>query len=140
MDRPSIMFFKRKCCSEGYIDPTFSRPQEASDQDELYRSCYMLLGNLYLTPEWTGSAANAGPGASGWVDFQVKSEGWVIKCTRDGNRLDKHIARFQPGGRYHNWIQSGRVHDFILLDFPSGLRFPERGEVSLEHPPLSTTS
>lgn len=44
----------------------YSRPLKDSYQDELYRSCYVLLGNLYMTLEWTGSAANAGPDAE-WL-------------------------------------------------------------------------
>lgn len=87
------------------------RPLEASFQDEFYKSCYKILGNSYLTPEWSG------PTVKGWVDFHVKTQGWVVECMRDGNKLGEHISRFQPGGRYYAGIRSGEITDCILLDF-----------------------
>lgn len=84
-----------------------SRPLEAQFQDEFYRACYLLLDRfVYLTPEWTGRAY-----------FQIKSVGWAIECLRDGDRLDEHVARFLPNGKYHSWIASDQVKDYILLDF-----------------------
>lgn len=88
-----------------------SRPLETSYRDEFYASCYRLLGNSYLTPESTG------PNVSAWVDFRVKNQGRVIECMRDGSKLNEHIARFKPDGRYYPWILSGEVREYILLDF-----------------------
>ena len=87
------------------------RPVEAQYQDEFYRACYALLGNIYLSSEWSGKGKN------GSVDFLVKSLGWAIECVRDGDRLEEHISRFQVGGRYHRWICSGDIKEYILLDF-----------------------
>ena len=87
------------------------RPVEAVYQDEFYRASYKLLGNVYLSSELVGESAG------GRVDLQIKSKGWAIKCVRDGDRLEEHIARFLEGGKYYQWITSGEVQDFILLDF-----------------------
>ncbi|KAN0084838.1 hypothetical protein V8E54_001305 [Elaphomyces granulatus] len=88
------------------------RPVEAQYQDELYRACYVLLDkNLYLSSEWAGSTTG------GRVDFLVTSMGWAIECIREGDRLEEHIARFQEGGRYYQWIQSKKIQDYIMLDF-----------------------
>ena len=88
------------------------RPLEAQYQDEFYRACYEVLdGNAYLTSEWAGDSSR------GQVDFQIKSVKWAIECVREGNDLDDHIARFQPGGRYHKWMISGEIQEYIILDF-----------------------
>ena len=84
---------------------------EAQYQDEFYRACYVLLGNIYLSSEWPGKGKN------GRVDFLVKSQGWAIECVRDGDGLGEHISRFQVGGRYHKWISAGHITEYILLDF-----------------------
>jgi hypothetical protein len=42
---------------------------------------------------------------------------WVIECVRDGDEIDEHIERLQQGGRYYNWIVSGEVKEYIILDF-----------------------
>jgi hypothetical protein len=54
---------------------------------------------------------------SSHMNFLVKSQKWAIKCIRDGNRLEEHISKFEQGGRYHKWIASGEIQEYILLDF-----------------------
>ena len=90
---------------------TQPRTVEAQYQDEFYRACYVLLGNIYLSSEWSGKEK------SGRVDFLVKSQKWAIECVRDGDKLEENISRFQGGGRYRRWIDSGEVEEYILLDF-----------------------
>ena len=87
------------------------RPMEAQYQDEFYRACYVLLGNIHLSSEWSGKEK------SGRVDFLVKSQKWAIECVRDGDKLEENISRFQGGGRYRRRIDSGEVEEYILLDF-----------------------
>ena len=87
------------------------RPLEAIYQDELYRSCFSLLGNIYLTSEWSGKEKK------GRIDFLVRSVKWGIECVRDGAKLQEHIGRFAKKGRYYPWIESGQMKEFILLDF-----------------------
>lgn len=100
------------------------RQVEAQYQDEFYRACYALLdNNLYLSSEWTGRATG------GRVDFHVRSVWWAIECLREGDRLEEHIARFQVGGRYYKWIQSGEIQDYILLDFRKSRPRKSRGMV-----------
>ncbi len=98
-----------------------SRPVEAQYQDEFYRACYALLGNIYLSSEWTGNLVG------GRVDFQLRPVGWAIECVRDGDKLKEHIARFQPGGRYDKWIQSREIQQYILLDFRTSMPRKIRG-------------
>ncbi|KAL1966800.1 hypothetical protein VTN77DRAFT_3765 [Rasamsonia byssochlamydoides] len=89
-----------------------TRPLEAQYQDEFYRACYELLeGHLYLNSEWTGQKIG------GRVDFYVRQVQWAIECLRDGNNIEEHIARFCEGGRYHKWIQTGEIREYIILDF-----------------------
>ena len=81
-------------------------PVEAQYQDEFYKACWEVLGNVYITPEWSGQPS------AGRVDFQIKSIGWAIECLRDGNGLNEHIKRFQPpDGKYYRWVKSGEVQD-----------------------------
>jgi len=87
------------------------RPVEAQFQDEFYRACYTLLGDIYLTSEWSGK------GLGGSVDFQIKSQKWAIECVREGDRLEQHIERFLEGGRYYKWIESREIEDYVILDF-----------------------
>jgi len=95
---------------------------EAEYTHELSRACYYMLGqNLFLTPEWRGSSSN------GQVDFYIKSVKWAIECVREGDRLEQHIARFQPGGLYHPWIATEEILDYILLDFRTSKPSKKRG-------------
>jgi hypothetical protein len=87
------------------------RPLEAVFQDELYRSSFSLLGHIYLSSEWTGRDKN------GRIDFIVQKMKWGIECVRNGCKLQEHINRFLPSGRYYPWIASGQITEFILLDF-----------------------
>lgn len=88
------------------------RPLEAKYQDEVYRASYELLGRqIYLTSEWSPAGLN------GRVDFQVPSMKWWIECLQEGDRLREHVARFENGGRYFNWVAKGYIKENILIDF-----------------------
>ncbi|KAH0558586.1 hypothetical protein GP486_004759 [Trichoglossum hirsutum] len=87
------------------------QPIEGRYQDELYRACSALLGEVYIFSEWSGT------GSRGRVDFLVQSQRWAIECVRDGDRLNEHISRFQQGGQYYDWIQNGDIGQYIVLDF-----------------------
>lgn len=78
------------------------RPLEAV-YDELYRACFLLLKNVYISSEWGEEGKN------GWVEFLVLQMTWAIECVRNGSRLDEHISRFQKGGRYYQWIESEAI-------------------------------
>jgi hypothetical protein len=91
------------------------RPVEAQFQDEFYRACYTILKGIYLTSEWSGRESG------GSVDFQIKCQKWAIECVREGDRLQEHIARFQRGGRYYEWITTGQVKEYIILDFRTSM-------------------
>src|SRR5205814_9758251 len=90
------------------------RAVEAKYQDEFYLSCDAVLGSIHLSSEWTGNGRGK---PSGRVDFLLTSTGWAIECVRDGDRLEEHIARFQLGGKYYQWITSGQIKDYVIVDF-----------------------
>lgn len=98
-----------------------SRPLEAEFQDEFCRASFQLLGNPFLKPEWSGTKK------TGWVDFAVPSEGWVVECVRNGDNLKEHIDRFKTNGKYHEWIRDGEITGFILLDFRPSVPRKRRG-------------
>jgi len=101
------------------------RPVEAQYRHEFARACYLALSyNLHLTAEWKSPLSNS------QVDFQIKSVKWAIKCVREGDRLEDHISRFQPGGRYYPMIECGEIQDYILLDFRTSKPRRARGMVS----------
>jgi len=101
---------------------------EAQYQDELYRACYIALDDIYLTSEWSGKSLG------GQVDFQIKSVKWAIECVREGDRIKDHIARFQSGGRYHKWMTSGEIEEYIILDFRKSKPQKARGNYLLSFP------
>ena len=70
-------------------------PVEARYTHELSRACYEILGDIFLDPEWKGRSS------CGKVDFYIEPVKWVIECDREGTRLQEHIRRFQPGGKYY---------------------------------------
>lgn len=115
-------------------DSAVSRPLEARYQDEYYRASFELLGNLYLQSEWAGTQQ------TGWVDFAIPSEKWIVECGRDGDKLKEHMERFQKNGKYSQWISDQKVEDFILLDFRRSIPRRQRGMFFLpflsSHPPF----
>jgi hypothetical protein len=115
---PTLLSPTRPSLRAGAVVP----PKEAEYTHELSRACYHILGqNLFLTPEWRGSSSN------GQVDFYIKSVKWAIECVREGDRLDQHIARFQPGGLYYPLIATEEILDYILLDFRTSKPNKNRG-------------
>ena len=67
------------------------KPLEYMYQDEFYKACCVLMGNVYLVPECSGFVG------SGRIDYHVRGAGWVIECTRDGTTSNEHATRFLPG-------------------------------------------
>ena len=96
---------------------------EAQYQVELYRACYVLLDRyIYLTSECVPK--------EGQIDFQIKSMHWGIECVHDGDRLEGHMQRYHPGGRYYAWISSGQINEYTILDFRKTRPKKARGMVS----------
>ncbi len=52
--------------------------------------------------------------AKGRVDFFVDSKKWAIEVLRNGDRIEEHLARFAPEGRYCKMLDAA---DYIFLDF-----------------------
>jgi len=102
---------------------------ESQYQDEFCRACYLVLGgNVHLISEWAGRLLG------GRVDFQVMPVKWAIECVREGDRLEDHIARFLPEGKYYKWIMSEEIKEYILLDFRKSKPRKVRGIVIFSIP------
>ena len=100
-------------------------PLEAQFQNEIYRAVYHALGQkIFLTSEWGASSKD------GRVDFLLKKVKWGIECVREGTRLDEHIQRFLPGGRYYPWIEEKQMSDYILIDFRKSMPKMPKGNKS----------
>lgn len=115
----AIRAFKRSSLASSYRGlgtSAIQKPLEAQYQDEVYRATYEILGKqIHLSSEWSSE------GSSGRVDFQVRSMKWAIECVREGDRLQQHVARFQPGGIYSRWIEDHSITQFIIIDFRTSM-------------------
>lgn len=111
-------------------DSAVSRPLEACYQDKYYRASFEMPGNLYLKSELVGTQQ------TGWVDFAIPSETWIVECVRDGDKLKEHIERFQTTGKSRQWISNQEAEEFIFLDFRQFIPIKQRG-MHLLFPPVS---
>ena len=107
-------------------------PVEAHYAHELSHACYQTLGDIFLDPEWKGQSS------CGKVDFYIEPVKWAIECNREGTHLQEHIRRFQPGGKYYPWIESGEIKDYILLDFQTSKPAEPQGMFALSPGLIST--
>ncbi|RPB20385.1 hypothetical protein L211DRAFT_522851 [Terfezia boudieri ATCC MYA-4762] len=89
------------------------RPNEATFQDEFFRSCHLVTkGKILAAPEF-GSG-------EGRIDFFIPGVKWGFEFLRNGNRLQQHLSRFVKDatpGAYGKWLRSGVMEDYIVLDF-----------------------
>lgn len=86
------------------LGPVSNRLKPGTKMGSCYNACYIILNyNIYLTSE------QSAPPTSGQADFHIASVDWTIECVRDGDRLEKRIARFSEGGKYHGAIISGQT-------------------------------
>lgn len=93
---------------------TLRKPKESHYQMEFYRAMSELLDRkCFVSSEWTGRSNRKGR-----VDFFIPKKKWAIELLADFNRLDQHLDRFLPGpqGKYHSWIVSNEVTDYIVIN------------------------
>ncbi|KIM24926.1 hypothetical protein M408DRAFT_228604 [Serendipita vermifera MAFF 305830] len=91
-----------------------STPQsipEAQFQQEFYRACGIYTGNCVTTFPECGTA-------KGRIDFFIRSKKWGVEVLRDGHKLYDHSSRFTTG-EYGKWIKTGKMDDYIMIDFRS---------------------
>ncbi|KAL4959659.1 uncharacterized protein BDV14DRAFT_184292 [Aspergillus stella-maris] len=89
------------------------RPMEAQYQDEFYRAFCNVAGiGVPLCSEWSRSG-------NGRVDFYIPQKQWAIELLRDYDRVDEHISRFYPGGKYFSWLQEKKVVDWVIINCAS---------------------
>jgi hypothetical protein len=87
------------------------RPKETTYLDEMYRATYEALGKrIYVTSEWSGRDSRKS------VDFMISSRKWGIEILRDSDKIDEHLERFRPGGRYWKCIDNHDMEDWVVLN------------------------
>ncbi|RLN13821.1 hypothetical protein BBJ28_00026610 [Nothophytophthora sp. Chile5] len=86
-------------------------PLERSWQMEFYKAAYRCTPSTLVTSVDVGALF----GSSGFVDFTIHGGDifWGIELLREATKLDEHIKRFAPGGRY----SSLGLSEFCLIDF-----------------------
>jgi hypothetical protein len=89
---------------------------EAQFQDEFYRACCRHTKNCVVSFPEFGTQ-------KGWIDFFLPTKKWVVELVRNSDHLFGHGERFTKG-EYRNWICSGVMMDYIILDFCAQL--PEK--------------
>ena len=82
---------------------------EAAFQDELYSCLSLELHYLPILSQYAHTN-------DGRIDLFIASRKWGIEILQCGSNaaLAEHIARFAPGGNYHNW---DIIDDYIILNF-----------------------
>ncbi|KAF2737114.1 hypothetical protein EJ04DRAFT_390669, partial [Polyplosphaeria fusca] len=88
---------------------------EAAFQEELYSCLSLELHYLPILSQYSYTKA-------GRIDLFIATRKWGIEILQCGTntRLAEHIARFAPGGNYHDW---DIMDDYIILNFCSRSAF-----------------
>jgi hypothetical protein len=87
------------------------RPVEAVYKDEPPRACHSLLGDFYLTSEWSGREK------AGRIGFFVPQMRWGIECVRDGDKLWA-LSRRQKIPSMDKLWSNDRVYSYRLPPKP----------------------
>jgi len=129
-----VGLFQPKNLSDACLQPSW-QPQvrktpEALFAHEFYRAAHSSLhGLVYLSPEFGNCNKTHG---SGFIDLYIPGYKFGIEYVREGNTIAKHYERFLPGGNYHQWVQSGDIIEYVVLDFRgSHPRTPHPGELTI---------
>ena len=90
---------------------------EAQFQDGFYRAALVHThGGVLSFPEFGNK-----------IDFFIPSKKWGIELLCNGDRIATHAKRFTQG-EYHQWIASGILVDYVIIDFHTKTPHGERGE------------
>ena len=83
--------------------------------DYFYRCLYRLLsGGAVRSPEFGIEGA---PGCGAWWDIWLPQYRFAIEVATVGSDLREIQARFMPGGRYVDWVESGRCSTWAIVYF-----------------------
>ncbi|KAA8902470.1 hypothetical protein FN846DRAFT_908554 [Sphaerosporella brunnea] len=86
-------------------------PKEATYHFELYRALHKMLGgSLYSIPEY-GKHTNAS------IDIMIPHYGWGMELLLEGRKIAEHIRRFDAGGAYGEWMATGDMKDYVIVNF-----------------------
>ncbi|PYH84181.1 hypothetical protein BO82DRAFT_304933 [Aspergillus uvarum CBS 121591] len=127
LSRFSVMSLRH--CSEGkkLSSGTGCRPVEAQYQDEFYKAFGSIAGRAVPIPsEWSRTK-------DGRVDFYIPEKKWAIEFLRDHRDIDKHVSRFHKGGAYYDWLQEGRIQEWIVINCATTLHTKVHPEPNLIH-------
>jgi hypothetical protein len=87
-------------------------PGEDQYQKEFYRCLFTILDG-HISPEFVLKTGTSG----GTIDFFIAQKKWGLELLRDRNRLVEHMKRFERDGQYFSMIESGKMEQYIVLDF-----------------------
>lgn len=90
-------------------------PSRGAIGDYFYRSLYRLLGGGAICSPEFGIEGEPGDGA--WWDIWLPQHKFAIVVATAGSSLREIEARFKPGGRYYDWVESGRCSMWAIVYF-----------------------
>ena len=92
-----------------------NRLLEAAYQYEFYQAATRLLGSNGIVSCEVGALFSI----KGRIDFWINDERcWAIELLRDGDRLEEHVARMEPDGKYG--LLTKMAKDMAVIDFRGG--------------------
>jgi hypothetical protein len=65
---------------------------------------------LYPIPEY-GKHTNAS------IDIMIPHYGWRMELLLEGRKIAQHIRRFDAGGAYGEWMATGDMKDYVIVNF-----------------------
>ncbi|KAL2808384.1 hypothetical protein BJX63DRAFT_439458 [Aspergillus granulosus] len=103
------------------------RPLEAAYLDEFYRPFTEIARKgATITSEWSRTK-------DGRVDLWIPEKKWAVEMLREGDRVEDHIRRFHPNGRYYSWIMEGMILEWIIINCTTKLPTRSHPEKNLIH-------
>ncbi|KAI9040193.1 uncharacterized protein KD926_008517 [Aspergillus affinis] len=91
-----------------------TRPLEDQYQKEFYRCLFPLVdGHVLISPEFVIQSGIKG----GTIDFLVPEKKWGLELLRESDRLQEHMDRFKPNGKYFTLIEKEKMDQYIVLNF-----------------------
>jgi len=116
------------------------RPLEGVYHHEVYKALAGLLPcgpdlEMPIISTYVGQLF----GAAGYLDLFVGPPwGWGFEFVRDGDKVQEHTDRFQPGGRYYPMVECSLLKAMVVMDMRADTagrpdQCPSSGNVKVIH-------
>ncbi|KAL4883866.1 hypothetical protein BJY04DRAFT_183395 [Aspergillus karnatakaensis] len=82
-------------------------------QNEFYRGFNQIAGRgVPISREWSRTS-------DGRVTFYIPQKKWAIEIVSNlsDDNLKEYLGRFKQGGKYWDWIEEGKVEDWVVINF-----------------------